>query len=127
MLKLLEDGCRVCVPEICDYELRREYIRLNKVNPGKQQPAIDKLNELKNTLSYIPLNTSAMLDAAHLWADSMAQHEPVDDVKELNVDVILAAQGRDTAGMDHLIVATTNPKHLRVFVDARPFHEISAN
>src|SRR5512144_1826931 len=46
---LLSSGHDACVPEICDYELRRELLRL-----GLNQ-AIDRLAQIEATLEYLPI------------------------------------------------------------------------
>lgn len=88
--------------------------------------ALKKLDDLKGVLEYIPINTSSMLKAADLWATTYIKGNQIDDDKELNIDVILMAQGLETEGSDHLVIATTNVKHLKLFVDARPYQEIAA-
>ena len=52
------------LPEIIDYELRRELIRLNKTS------SIKRLNELKTFISYTPITTQAMLLASEFWGTS---------------------------------------------------------
>lgn len=66
-----------------------------------------------------------MLTAAGLWSDARKRGLPTATVRELDVDVILAAQARasEEAG-DTVIVATTNPRHLSRFVEARPWQDI---
>jgi len=52
----------VLVPEIADYEVRRELLRANK------KLGIQRLDTLKATIGYLPLTTAAMLKAAEFWA-----------------------------------------------------------
>jgi predicted nucleic acid-binding protein len=54
-------GDRVLVPEIVDYEVRRELLRANKT------AGLTRLDALAASLEYLPLNTSAMRRAALLW------------------------------------------------------------
>lgn len=66
-----------------------------------------------------------MLKAAQLWADARRRGLPTGTERELDIDVILAAQALVLEqGGDRMIVATTNPRHLSRFVDARPWQEI---
>lgn len=55
---LLARGETFILPEIADYEVRRELIRANK------KAGIRRLDELKSLLSYRPITTEAMLLAA---------------------------------------------------------------
>ncbi|WP_017749399.1 hypothetical protein [Scytonema hofmannii] len=57
-------GYIVMLPEIADYEVRRELLRVNKV------AGIRRLDELKVTLAYLPITTQVMLLAAELWAEA---------------------------------------------------------
>ena len=52
-------GFEIRVPEIADYEIRRELLRIDKVK------GIKRLDELASVLGYIPLTTQTMLIAAH--------------------------------------------------------------
>lgn len=66
-----------------------------------------------------------MLTAAELWADVRKRGLPTGTDRELDVDMILAAQARVLeASGDGVIVATTNPRHLSRMVDARIWQEI---
>jgi hypothetical protein len=51
-------GNRVIVPEIADYEVRRELLRANKVN------GLRRLDELINGVEYSPVTTPVMRQAA---------------------------------------------------------------
>jgi hypothetical protein len=55
---LLLNNVRVLVPEITDYEVRRELLRANKVK------GIQRLNRVKTELGYLSINTDIMLQAA---------------------------------------------------------------
>ena len=111
---LIISGCRVIVPEIADYEVRRELIRAGKTR------GLARLDLLKNTLDYLPLTTALMLKAAEIWAQARNQGTPTADAKALDCDVILAAQALATGG----IVATENVGHLSLFVEAKDWRDI---
>lgn len=114
---MVDAGRRIIIPEIADYELRREFIR------GESQLArsLIRLNELRFELEYAPITTTTMDLAALLWAESRKRGKPTADPKELDGDAILAAQAR-IAGA---IVATTNVGHLAQWVIALEWHQIA--
>jgi len=76
---------QVKIPEIADYEVRRELLRADKFN------GIKRLNDLQKYLDYVPLTTQTMLKAAQFWAQVRKQGMPTADNKALDGDVILAA------------------------------------
>ncbi len=114
MESLLMSGYQIIVPEIADYEVRRELLRAGKTR------GLARLDLLKNTLDYLPLTTDVMLKAAELWARSRNQGTPTADAKALDCDVILAAQALAENG----IVATENVGHLSLFVKAQNWRDI---
>jgi predicted nucleic acid-binding protein len=116
MERLLVDGFDIRVPEIADYEVRRELLRANK------SEGIARLDLLKNTVGYLPITTSIMLEAARLWAQARSIGMPTADPKALDCDVILAAQALDVDG----IVASDNVGHLSRFVIAKGWRDIKA-
>ncbi|OLE36775.1 MAG: hypothetical protein AUI36_26805 [Cyanobacteria bacterium 13_1_40CM_2_61_4] len=116
---LLARGVRVLVPEITDYELRRELLRAEKIE------GLRRLDALVPTLEYLPLTTAMMRQAAVFWAEARRQGRPTADDKALDGDVILAAQVVLTAtGDDDAIVATENVGHLARFVTAYAWWDI---
>lgn len=116
---LLVKGYTVMVPEIVDYEVRRELLRANKLE------GIKRLDQLKAVLVYIPLTTQVMLKAAELWAEARRAGKPTADPKALDGDVILAAQATLVAAEENeVVIATTNVGHLSQFVDAREWRVI---
>ena len=114
MESLVLQEAQVWVPEIADYEVRRELLRANKAR------GIARLDLLKNSIGYLPLTTPIMLKAAELWAQARRSGTPTADPKALDCDVILAAQTLAVQG----IVATENVGHLSRFVEARHWREI---
>jgi predicted nucleic acid-binding protein len=109
----LAAGHRIYIPEVIDYELRRELLRAGKTS------GLAKLDGLKTRLRFLPINTPAMLRAAELWAQSRRSGIPTGDPKKLDVDVILAAQALTLEVPAHtVIVATANVNHLSRFVAA---------
>jgi predicted nucleic acid-binding protein len=116
---LFDRGYSVILPEIIDYEVRRELLRVNRAN------SIRRLDLLKSEIVYLPITTEVMLKAAQMWAQVRQQGKPTADNKALDGDVILAAQAILIGNDEHQsIVATSNPKHLSLFVDARDWQDI---
>jgi len=111
LVSTVADGTRVLVPEIADYEVRRELLRANKTK------GLERLDLLKQTLEYLPLSTIMMLRAARLWAEARRSGLPTADRHALDCDVILAAQALEVGGE----VVTDNVGHLSRFVEARPW------
>jgi predicted nucleic acid-binding protein len=119
-LSLLEPrGDRVVLPEISDYELRRELMRAGKSR------GIQQLDQLKTTILYLPISTEVMLKAAELWAQARNQGYPTASPDSLDGDVILAAQAviLRAQGYD-AIIATGNVGHLSRFTLAKVWQEI---
>jgi len=116
---LWSNNYEVILPEIADYEVRRELLRANKL------AGIRRLNEFKARLQYLPLTTPMMLKAAELWAAARRAGMPTADPKALDGDVILADQAMlvEKNGL-MVVVATTNVGHLSRFVDARECQDI---
>ena len=121
------------LPEVIDYEIRRELIRI-----GSKQ-SLAKLDALKNSLSYLPLTTDTMLTAADLWASSRNSGVSTGDPKKLDVDVILCAQAMTfeksydniivpntmlVITSERAIIATSNVKHISRFFEADEWQNI---
>ncbi len=101
-------GNAVRVPAITYYETLRELERLR---------ATGQIVRIKlfcvQPHRFIPLTTAHLEAAAQLWAQARRAGVPTADPKELDGDVILAAQaiglGLPASGY---IIATTNPGHI---------------
>jgi predicted nucleic acid-binding protein len=120
LAQLLWCKITVRIPEIADYELRRELVRAGK------STSVTRLNGFKRTLGYLPLTTDTMLLAADLWAQTRRSGKQTADDGALDGDVILAAQARLLAEGGHeVIIATTNVRHLSTLADARLWSDVS--
>jgi len=116
---LVAHSIRVIVPEIADYEVRRELLR------AKKERGLARLDALASRLEYLPLTTAAMRQAAVFWAQARQQGQPTADEKALDGDVILAAQAL-TLGVVDVVIATTNVGHLSRFAPAALWPDITA-
>lgn len=114
-------GRRVLVPEIVDYEIRRELLRIGKTS------ALAALESFLDAVPgrLLPLHSDALRLAADLWAKARQQGIPTADRHALDVDVILAAQvlahGFQPADF---VVATSNVTHLARLVPAEQWSSI---
>ncbi|QKQ77773.1 type II toxin-antitoxin system VapC family toxin [Nostoc sp. TCL240-02] len=104
-------GSRVLIPEIADYEVRRELLRANKIK------GIARLDDLGKFIEYLPIRTVAMRQAAKLWAQARQQGQPTASDKTIDGDMILVAQAM-TLEVPDIVIATTNVGHLSRFIAA---------
>lgn len=113
-------GAIVLIPEIADYEVRRELLRAGK------QSGIQQLDQFKTVLEYVPLTTKMILKAAELWAEVRQLGLPTADPNALDGDVTLAAQALIIAQQRQweITIATTNVGHLSRFTTAQNWQEI---
>ena len=116
---LLVGGRDVIVPEIVDYEIRRELLRAEKTL------GLERLNQFVAFLEYLPITTAAMRRAAQFWAKARKSGKPTADDASLDVDMILCAQaaGLTEDGFD-AIIATANVRHLSLFAKASAWRQI---
>ena len=117
---LLSSGIRVCIPEVSDYEVRRSLIKIDS------KKSINKLDLLNSVLDYQPITTLAMHQAAEFWARARKQGNPTADDKALDGDMVLVGQASEILQKgDNVIIATTNVKHIELFMDARQWNDIT--
>ena len=113
MDRVTQQGCFVAIPEISDYELRREYIR------GGMDSSLQRLDQMEDDLFFLPINTEVMRRAALFWAQSRQRGKPTADRHALDADAILAAQAVEVGGM----VVTENPGHLQQWVSVKHWRD----
>lgn len=103
------------MPSIADYEIRRELERANK------KLGIARLDAFITAQPgrYVPLTDGALRLAATLWAQSRNAGTPTANPRELDCDVLIAAQALSLGvPASELVVATTNIGHFAQFVAA---------
>lgn len=104
----IQSHVELILPEIADFEVRRSLL-LHQLTAS-----IAILDQLKQDLVFQPITSAVMLKAAQFWAQARKQGQPTADAKELDCDVVLAAQAADAGA----IIATDNVGHLSRFVTA---------
>jgi predicted nucleic acid-binding protein len=115
-----EQGNVLIVPEITDYEVRRELLRAEK------QSGLERLDLVKRTFAYLPITTAVMLRAAEFWAQARKAGRPNADNAALDADVILAAQASILIDEgSEAIIASSNPRHLSLFVPTDEWQSLS--
>jgi predicted nucleic acid-binding protein len=107
----------VVVPEIIDYELRRELLRARK------SASVRRLDALERATEYLPVTTAAMRHAAQAWAEARQRGQPTASDDTIDVDMVLVGQAQTLT--DALVVATTNVGHLSRFVSADLWQNIT--
>ena len=115
---LARTGCLFFVPEIADYELRREFLRHGNAD------AINRLQIFNNALPerYLPLTTPAVRLAADLWARVRNQGKMTAPPEALDADALIAAQANllnpVAFELSAVVVATANVGHLSALTNA---------
>lgn len=104
----------VLLPEIADYELRRELHRI------ESKGSLARLDALPPRVTYVPLDTATVEFAAQLWAWLQRTGQPTDSREALGGDAILAAQALLTGAT----VVTENSRHLGRVVDAVSWQDV---
>ena len=114
-------GAVIVAPEIADFEVRRELLRVVGAAAG-----IQRLDRLLKGLLYAPINRATMRLAAEYWAFVRRAGLPTAPDNSLDADCIVAAQASLVTGLgDVMTIATLNPNHLTRFpgIDARAVGE----
>jgi hypothetical protein len=107
------------VPEIADYEVRRELLRADKSR------GLARLDAMKGLLAYAPITTPVMVRTAGFWASARKQGRQSASDASLDADMILVAQAAELSTGGGAIIATTNVRHLALFSPARLWREIT--
>lgn len=105
----------VLVSEVCDYELRRELLRLGA------RRSLSHLDELSRELGYLPVTTATWRSAARLWALARRVGRPASSPDSLDGDVLLAAQARS----EDATIVTMNARHFELFAAAVDWRDIA--
>ncbi len=110
----LQRGSTIYLPEIADYELRRELIRANKLR------SLRRLDYLPQEVLYLPLDTPTVRRAAELWAKARNAGHLTASADALDADVLLAAQAESVGAT----IVTANVAHLAFFGQAERWQNL---
>jgi len=114
-------GHRIIAPAVARYEVARELERVGNV-AGLQRLALF----CAVPGCYLHLTDSAFQTAARLWAQARTAGLPTADPRELDCDVLLAAQALDLdLPSTNVVIATANVGHLAQFVAAEHWTQIA--
>ena len=116
---LLAAGHRLVIPEITDYEVRREFLRKRATRQ------VRRLDGLRRRMIYAPITTAAMVRAADLWAQARQQGRPTAGTADLDGDMILVAQAEELR-LPNAVIATGNVGHISPFFPADLWTNITA-
>lgn len=121
MMARLAEGARVMVPEVIEYEVRRELVRAGKAK------GLSRLDILVAKQGTLPLDGRAWRLAADLWAEARRSGFTTAKDAALDADVILAAVARLAAeDGTRVVVVTGNVGHLARFCNAVNWKNLSA-
>lgn len=121
-LQMRTAGHVFAIPAIADYETRRELLRGGSL---QSIAAHDLFCRAASNL-YLSISDKMLERAADLWAQTRNRGMPTASNDALDGDVILCAQVLEAGFVSgSYIVATTNTKHLSLFVNAEEWQNIS--
>jgi predicted nucleic acid-binding protein len=118
LTKITARGIDVTIPEIADYEVRRELLRAGK------QAGLARLTALRSFLRFVPITSPTMLRAAEFWARARNTGRQSAEDASLDADMILAAQATELMVGQEVMIATTNVRHLALFAPAQLWRDI---
>ncbi len=127
-LALEAAGSRFYVPEIADFEIRRELLRV-AVKTGSTA-SVGRLDIFiaAEADRYLPLTTPAVRLAAALWAQVRNQGRTTAPPEALDGDALIAAQANlfnsAAFGLSATVVATANVGHLSALTNAALWRDI---
>ncbi len=128
-LSLEAAGCRFYVPEIADYELRRELLRVAAKTGSTASIGRLDIFIAAEVDRYLPLTTSEVRLAAALWAQARNQGRTTAPPEALDGDALIAAQANllnpAAFGLSAMVVATANVAHLSVLTTAVLWSDIT--
>jgi hypothetical protein len=98
------------ISEIIDYELRRELTLQGLRGEISSYTSIRNLNKYRRIKQFLPLDSSVTLtDACDIWANLRFNNQATADIKNIDVDVILAAHALSVKDkFDEVIIVTGN-------------------
>jgi predicted nucleic acid-binding protein len=115
-------GTEILIPSVCDFEVRRELLRLRATTK------IENLNWLRTRFGYANATRVAWDRASEYWAFLRQRGLPTAGKAELDADTILAGIATTVGELeDSVVIATMNLTHFERFpgIDARSWLTVS--
>ena len=122
----MSKGVYVVSSDICDYEVSRslllESVKKNSFN------SLDNLNELRNVIDFLNLDTDVMLASSQIWVETRKIGKQTADSYTIDVDISILAHWqflKKQYPSRYLVIATTNVKHFQGFAEALNWQDIN--
>lgn len=118
---LISRNCKMCIPAISYYEVRRELVRTMKLE------GMERLDNLKYVegFEYINITQDIIIKATELWAWARNTGQQTAHDEAFDGDVMLAATAIIKATTEgKTVIATTNVRHIqRYYTDTKNWKE----
>lgn len=119
MYNSLAKSVRVLASDICDYEIRRGLIKARL--DGRCSDGIEKLDQLREVIEFLPITNRALAHACVYWADAAKKSQLNAPKHDINFDLILCGTWKvlteDYPGQD-IVIATKNLRDFLRFANA---------
>lgn len=119
--RLLSKGAYVTASDICDYEVRREFIRINSYS-------VQELNKLRDLIEFQKVTFTVLAKAAKLWAEARDMSQPNKVKENIDIDCIISAQWcilQEEYPGRKVIIATKNIKDFQRVTDCALWQDIT--
>ncbi|MGB0564709.1 MAG: hypothetical protein ACPGVO_23365 [Spirulinaceae cyanobacterium] len=118
--RLASKGASLRSSDLCDYEVRRELVRINSTS-------IEILDELRDYIEFETVTPIVLQVAAQIWAERRGVGQPNTALENIDIDCILAAHWtvlkRQSPGRQ-VIIATKNIQDFQQMADCAPWQDI---
>ena len=124
LYSLLAKGV-VVSSDVCDYEVRRSL--LVETNKNRSDNSVNNLDDLRETIDFLKLETEVMLCASQVWREARQRGRKTADDSSFDVDMLIIAHWRllqEEHPSRYIVIATTNVKHLSEFSEALNWEDI---
>lgn len=119
--RLLSKGAYITVSDICDYEVRREFIRI-------KSKSVQELDHLRSLIEFQQVDYSVLKKAAEIWAEARLASQPNKVKENIDIDCIIAAQWyllKEKYPGRKVIIATKNIKDFQRMTECSIWQDIT--
>jgi predicted nucleic acid-binding protein len=119
--RLLSKGAYITVSDICDYEVRREFVRI-------KSKSVQELDKLRKLIDFQEVTFDVLERAAEIWAEARSTNQPNKVKENIDVDCILTAQWcllKEKHPGRQAIVATKNIKDFQRMTECSIWQDIN--